>query len=197
MTVLQTARLTLRRFLPSDEKLLFDLDDDPQVMRYITGGSHTPRDVIRNQVLPLFIRESDDIQVCGFWAAEFRTEGRFIGWFCLRELQGLSGQASLGYRLCRDVWGQGLATEGARLLLERGFRVKKLDRILATTYEENGASIAVMQHLGMRFLREIQLDASDLAAADTSAQDPENIFPGKDVEYCIDRGIAEDLSYLG
>lgn len=187
MSSLHSERLNLRRFNFSDNAALFELDDDPAVMRFITGGSHTPEDTINKQILPLFIRESDDMDVCGFWAAELKTDGKFIGWFSLRELDGLPGQASLGYRLRREVWGQGLATEGARMLIERGFRVKSLDRIMATTYEENLPSIAVMRRLGMRFARAYQLSADELVNTDTSAQDPDTLFPGKDVEYSIAR----------
>lgn len=187
MPSLHSERLNLRRFNLSDKAALFELDDDPAVMRFITGGSHTPEDTINKQILPLFMRESDDVNVCGFWAAELKTDDQFIGWFCLRELYGLPGQASLGYRLRREIWGQGLATEGARTLIERGFRVKHLDRIMATTYEENRASIAVMRRLGMRFVRAYQLSADELVNTDTSAQDPDTLFPGKDVEYSIDR----------
>lgn len=180
---LQTRRMNLRRFQSGDADHLFDLDDDPEVMQFITGGANTPRHIIRGQVLPRFIREQDDAGVCGFWAAELRSDGRFAGWFTLRQLEGLPGQASLGYRLRREFWGQGIASEGARLLVDRGFLIGKLDRVIATTYEDNVASIAVMRRLGMQYCRAFLMSESALLELDTAAADPTNLFPGVDVEY--------------
>lgn len=182
-SVLSTNRLQLRRFTSLDAENLFALDADPEVMNFITGGSGTPRAVIEKQILPRFVREQDETGIFGFWAAELANH--FIGWFSLRRLDGLPEQAALGYRLRREVWGQGLATEGAQLLVERGFQLGNLSRIGATTYEENLASISVMKKLGMLFERRYQMDAAGIEAMDTAAADPSEVFPGADVEYVI------------
>jgi RimJ/RimL family protein N-acetyltransferase len=183
--VIGTERLSLRRFRPDDGASLELLDADPLVMRFITGGAATPREIIDRQILPRFIRERDDAGVLGFWAAEHTAA--FIGWFSLRAIDGLPGQASLGYRLCRAFWGRGLATEGATALLDRGFRIGLLDQVFATTYEDNRASIAVMKKLGMRFHRSFRMTTAGLASLDTAAAEPGEMFPGEDVEYVIDR----------
>jgi len=52
--VLETGRLVLRQFTMSDVDSLADLDADPDVMRFITGGLATPRDEIQDDVLPGF-----------------------------------------------------------------------------------------------------------------------------------------------
>jgi RimJ/RimL family protein N-acetyltransferase len=184
-TELSTDHLRLRRFTESDAEDLFNLDADPAVMRFITGGAGTPRETIERQILPRFIREQDQAGVFGFWAAE-QPDG-FVGWFSLRPIDGLPGDAALGYRLRQPSWGQGLATEVCRLLVDRGFRLGNLERIVATTYEDNLASIRVMQKLGMRFERRFHMDAASIAAMDTADADPANAFPGADVEYVIDR----------
>ena len=44
---LETERLVLRRFTEADVDNLCDLDSDPAVMRFLTGGTPTPRDAIR------------------------------------------------------------------------------------------------------------------------------------------------------
>jgi RimJ/RimL family protein N-acetyltransferase len=59
--------------------------------------------------------------------------------------------------------------------------------VFATTYEDNRASIAVMEKLGMRFHRRFRMNAAGLADLDTAAADPGEVFPGEDVEYVIDR----------
>ncbi|HEY2287945.1 MAG TPA: GNAT family N-acetyltransferase, partial [Streptosporangiaceae bacterium] len=52
---LETDRLVLRRFTPADADHLVELDGDPDVMHFITGGRATPRDEIENDVLPAFL----------------------------------------------------------------------------------------------------------------------------------------------
>lgn len=49
---LETGRLTLRRFTENDVGNLFDLNSDPEVMRCITGGRSTPREEIRDEIIP-------------------------------------------------------------------------------------------------------------------------------------------------
>jgi RimJ/RimL family protein N-acetyltransferase len=49
---LETNRLTLRRFTEADVDNLFELNSDPEVMRYITGGKPTPREEIRDDIIP-------------------------------------------------------------------------------------------------------------------------------------------------
>ena len=161
--------------MTDDAQALFDLDADPEVMRFITGGTGTPRAVVERQILPRFIREQDDAGIFGFWAAE--CSGVFAGWFSLRRTDGLPGEASLGYRLRRQFWGQGLATEGAGFLVDRGFRLGSLEKIIATTYEENLASIAVMTKLGLRFQRRFSAPAA--AGPVGVAQDDDGPPPGR------------------
>lgn len=61
--------------------------------------------------------------------------------------------AELGYRLRRDCWGQGLATEGAAALVDWGFRAAGYDRIVACAMAANHGSRRVMEKLGMRHVR--------------------------------------------
>ncbi|MGH2390760.1 MAG: GNAT family N-acetyltransferase [Chloroflexota bacterium] len=60
--LLETERLLLRRFTEDDVDNLFDLDSDPEVMRFLSGGKPTPRDVIQNETLPRFLRSSTRLE---------------------------------------------------------------------------------------------------------------------------------------
>ena len=53
--LLETERLILRRFTAADVDNLVDLDADPDVMHFITGGRPTSRDEIQNETLPTFL----------------------------------------------------------------------------------------------------------------------------------------------
>ncbi len=159
---LETERLVLRRFTEADVDDLFDLDGDPEVMRYLTGGRPTPRDVIRDDILPRFLRYYERFEGFGFWAAIERSTGEFLGWFHFRPPEG-SGldEVELGYRLKRSAWGKGYATEGARALIRKGFAELGVRRVFAQTMAVNTASRRVMEKAGLAHVRTFHEDWTD------------------------------------
>ncbi len=187
MTFWTTERMRLRRFAPTDLDNLVQLDSDPEVMRYLSGGAATPRHVIEREILPAFMRFESAELPCGVWAATEQDSQEFLGWFSLRLTHDSHRSAALGYRLQRAAWGQGYATEGVRALIDRTFRETTIPRIVATTYEENLASRRVMEKAGMRFIRAFRVTAADLADVETYAADPADIWEGEDVEYAVTR----------
>ena len=144
-SLLETERLRLRRFTPEDGAHLFALDNDPAVMRYINGGTPTPREGTRDQILPGFLRYNDANPGFGFWAAIEKATGDFVGWFVFRPTGGDPQEVALGYRFYKAAWGRGYATEGAAALIERGFGEWGVERVIAGTYEKNAASRRVMK----------------------------------------------------
>ena len=185
--LLKTERLRLRRFTPTDADHLYALDNNPEVMRYINGGTPTPRRVIETEILPGFMQVDGTNPAFGFWAAEAKETGRFLGWFCIRPLPKNPQHASLGYRLMPAAWGQGLATEGVRALIRKGFTGLGLTRVVATTYEENIASRRVMEKVGMTLVRRFRLTVDEVASSDTAHFDTVEIWDGDDVEYALDK----------
>lgn len=150
----ETERMLLRRFTESDVDNLVELDSDPEVMRYITGGTPTPRAEIVDDVLPAFLTYYRRVDGFGFWAAIDRAGGEFLGWFHLRPGPGHSGdEPELGYRLRRSAWGKGYATEGARALIDKAFRDLGASRVYAETMAVHTASRRVMEKAGMRRVR--------------------------------------------
>jgi len=69
--------------------------------------------------------------------------------------------AELGFGIRRDLWGQGLATEAARLIVDFGFQALGLHRVTAGHHPDNRASARVLHRLGMT--REGRLRESLLA----------------------------------
>ena len=151
---LETERLVLRRFTAVDVELLVELDGDPDVMHFITGGRLTPRDEIENDVLPAFLDYYARDAGFGFWAAIEKSTGRFVGWFHFRPAKDSPpGEIELGYRLLKSAWGRGYATEGARALVDKGFAELGVERVVAFTMVVNIASRRVMEKAGLRFVR--------------------------------------------
>lgn len=67
--LVETARLALCAFEVDDVDRLTELDGDPVVMQFITGGRTTPRSEIEDEVLPVFLSYYERFESYGFWAA--------------------------------------------------------------------------------------------------------------------------------
>ncbi|GAB4060217.1 GNAT family N-acetyltransferase [Catellatospora paridis] len=158
---LETSRLILRRFTADDVDALYDLDADPAVTRFINGGRPTPRAEIRDELLPRFLAQYDEVPGFGRWAAIEKATGAFLGWFALTAEPDEPGTAELGYRLRREAWGRGYATEGSRALVDNGFTELGMRRVTANTMTVNTGSRRVMEKTGLRFLRTFFLDWPD------------------------------------
>lgn len=185
---LGTDRLLLRRFTAEDEDHLYTLDNDPAVMRYINGGIPTPRTVIMEEILPGFLRYDPHHPGFGFWAAVLSHSGEFLGWFSFRPTGNREDEITLGFRLRQAAWGQGYATEGARALVDKGFRELGVQRVVATTYEDNLASRRVLEKVGLRLVRAFRLAPEDLLAVDTYHVDSLEVWDGYDLAYALEKG---------
>lgn len=150
-TYLETERLTLRRFTADEADLLIELDSDPAVMRYLSGGAPTAPELVRERHLPNIIAGYDKWGgKLGLFAAHERDGGAFIGWFILRpEPDGPLDEVELGYRLRRLAWGKGYATEGSRGLLAKAFTELGVRTVWAETMSVNLGSRNVMKKLDM------------------------------------------------
>lgn len=176
--LLETERLALREFTPADVGLLVELDSDPEVMHFITNGRPTSREEIENEVLPAFLAYHARTGYLGFWAIEKRTSGQFLGWFHLRPGEGhTDAEPELGYRLHQEAWGQGLATEGCRALIDHAFSEHPIERILAETMVAHTASRRVMEKCGLAPVRFFRADWPYAIPGDEHG----------DVEYAITR----------
>ncbi|MET9657514.1 GNAT family N-acetyltransferase [Streptomyces sp. NPDC006510] len=160
MTVfLETERLVLRPFADTDADGLLALDNDPDVMRFINGGKPTSYEAIQTQTLPRLLHAYPCFGTRGYWAAEEKATGAFLGWFEFRPLDDHSAAVvELGYRLNKAAWGKGYATEGSRALIRKGFTDLGVERITANTMTVNIRSRRVMEKAGLTFLRDFTGD---------------------------------------
>lgn len=169
--MLETDRLLLRGFTPHDLDDLVELDSDPEVVFFVTGGRVTPREEVESEVLPTFIAG-------GYWAATEKSSGDFIGWFHLRPGADCpADEPELGYRLRRCAWGRGYATEGSVALIDWAFSTLSARRVVAETMAVHWASRRVMEKAGMRLVREFVADWPDPIPGDEFG----------DVQYAVTR----------
>ncbi|KQS67056.1 GNAT family N-acetyltransferase [Modestobacter sp. Leaf380] len=156
-----TPRLRLRPVRPADGDDVVALHGDPEVMRHLGGGRPVPPARVRGLDLPRLLADYGPVPL-GCWAAEDRATDEFVGWFELRPMVGGSADAvELGYRLRRSAWGRGLATEGARALVDAVFTATDVDEVVATTMAVNTGSRRVMEKVGLTWRRTYTEESPD------------------------------------
>ena len=145
---LTTERLLLRGWRASDREPFAAMNADPEVMRHFPGVlDRAESDALVDRIGDHWRREG-----VGLWAVERNEDGRLLGFTGLSRMvfeAPFTPAIEVGWRLAREAWGQGYATEAARASLEYGFRELGLEEIVSFTVPANTRSRAVMERLGM------------------------------------------------
>jgi RimJ/RimL family protein N-acetyltransferase len=115
---------------------------------------HFPTLLSREESDEMVDRAKAHLEQHGFgpWAVELRESHQFIGYVSLYVPQfeaHFTPCVEIGWRLAKEHWGKGLATEGARALIRHGFEVQRLLELVSFTVPANLRSLRVMQKLGM------------------------------------------------
>ncbi|MBL7812832.1 MAG: GNAT family N-acetyltransferase [Bacteroidetes bacterium] len=147
---LESDNYLLREIVPEDEEGLWLLDSDPEVHRYLGNEPVTHIERIR-EVIALIRKQYQDYGI-GRWAVVHKASGTFVGWcglkFIVNAEEGQPGTYDLGYRLRREWWGKGIATECGKLCLDYGLNQLQLEQIFARAHTDNAGSNRVLQKLG-------------------------------------------------
>ncbi len=86
----------------------------------------------------------------GYWSIfSKQIPNRFLGWVLLIPYDAVGPEIEIGWRLTREAWGYGYATEAARPVTIYALRTLGLRKIVADIHPENTASIHVASRLGM------------------------------------------------
>lgn len=146
---IDSERLALRAFTKGDLDDLAALNSDPDVMRFF----------------PATMSPAESAEAMKRWNERLAKNG--IGMLCARERRdgsfvGIIGAQwvpypadftpaiEIGWRLAVSKWGRGLATEGARCVIDYVFATQDVDEVVAVAVLQNVASTAVMHRLGMQ-----------------------------------------------
>jgi RimJ/RimL family protein N-acetyltransferase len=151
MPEIETSRLRLRMFRPSDLDALASITGDAEVMKYLGTSGPRSREKTKNTI-DAILRHWDE-HGFGIWALDHRADGRLIGWCGLQMLEK-TPEVEVAYLLARAYWNQGLATEAAKASIEYGLNELKLERIVAIARPENVGSYRVMEKVGMKYERD-------------------------------------------
>lgn len=145
---LETERLYLRQWQASDFALFAEMNADPEVMKYFPKLlSATVSDVIANKCQQL-IKEKG----WGLWAVSLKENDTFIGFVGLNDTHAdmsFAPAVEIAWRLAKDCWGQGYATEAAQASLKFAFEELALNEVVSFTAVINKRSQLVMERIGM------------------------------------------------
>lgn len=172
-------RIALRDFTMQDLDAVHVYASDREVSRYMTWG---PNDrAATESFLRATLARAEASPRTVYEVAVLAASGALVGGAHIAILDATHRRGEIGYVLRRDVWGQGLGTEIARLLCRFGFEKLHLHRIEATCDPQNIASRRVLEKAGMRpegvrrddfFVRGVWRDSLLLATLESDPDAP-------------------------
>lgn len=144
--MIRTERLLLRRWRDADREPFAAMNADPAVVEHLQGPmSREGSDDFIDR-----IEQHWDEHGWGLWAVEVPEVAPFIGYVGLWPADYVEpGMVEVGWRLAREHWGHGYATEAARAALEYGFTDVGLAEIVSFTVPQNERSWRVMERIGL------------------------------------------------
>ncbi len=149
--IIETERLLLRTFTLEDAPLIYELNLDPEVIKYtldpIKDVEHAQQ-VLEQAILPQYALYNH-----GRWAVHVKPGLEFIGW-CGLKARPERNEIDLGYRLIKKAWGKGYATEAAHACIRYGFEKLNLRCITGRAMPQNLASLKVLGNCGMTYIGE-------------------------------------------
>ncbi|MDG1750362.1 MAG: GNAT family N-acetyltransferase [Thalassotalea sp.] len=158
MKIENSARLSYRLMDANDAELLFQLDQDPAVMKFISDGEVSSREKINNVFIPRMQAYRDADKGWGLWQINISETGEYIGWVLVRPMYFFSDNPEfdnleLGWRFFQSSWGKGYASEAAQQIKNSLSENKTYRAFSAIADEENLGSIGVMKNIGMSYLK--------------------------------------------
>jgi RimJ/RimL family protein N-acetyltransferase len=165
--VIESERLRLRPPSLEDAEALLAVYADRDVVRYIGGEPAELTDVQEGIRTWLARWEADGFSQL---VAVRRDDGRVLGCVSLhawdpetwsigtRAEIGPGAEIELGWKLARDVWGHGYATEGARAARDWALAELRPPRLISLIHPDNVRSLRVAARLGERYERDVVLE---------------------------------------
>ena len=151
----QSQRLGFRTWNKEDISLYAQMNADLQVME------HFPRTLTLAESTASAEKQINNFLEKGYcyFATDELKSGKFIGMIGISDKDfdsEFTPCADLGWRLAKEYWGKGYATEGAKRCLQYGFETLELPRIVSIAPKVNLPSIQVMKKIGMQFLQDFR-----------------------------------------
>jgi RimJ/RimL family protein N-acetyltransferase len=158
MKINNSVRLSYRLMSVDDAELLYQLDQDPEVMRFITDGQASSRESIDNVLVPRMQKYLNADKGWGLWQVNIAKTDDYIGWVLVRPMNFFSDapefdNLELGWRFFRSSWGNGFASEAAQHIKDALAARPEYKKFSAIADENNLGSIGVMKNIGMSYVK--------------------------------------------
>ncbi|MFT6148037.1 MAG: RimJ/RimL family protein N-acetyltransferase [Saprospiraceae bacterium] len=151
--IAETERLILRKIKLFDASAMFEMDSNPNVLKYLTIDKIKSIEVSKQHILNIQYQ----YEKCGVGrlAVVLKSTDEFIGWSGLKYIKepinNHKNIFDLGYRFLERHWGKGYATEAAQASLDYGFNTLNLKKIHAITMSDHTDSQSVLKKIGFQF----------------------------------------------
>lgn len=156
LNIKSSPRLSYRLMDMSDANLLYDVDQDPKVMTFISGGVPSSMALINSKIMPRLGAYLNPEKAWGIWQVNITESDEFIGWILVRPMDFFSDSPQfdnleLGWRFKSHSWGKGYATESAKHVMVEIALTMGIQKFCAIADPKNAASIKVMEKIGMQY----------------------------------------------
>jgi RimJ/RimL family protein N-acetyltransferase len=158
VVIVETQRLILGTWLPSDRDLFREINADPKVMEFFPfRRSYEEADTFLARLNGMLKEDG-----LGFYAIVLKETQEPMG-FCGLSRPNLPGvfpeqTVEIGWRLATRFWSNGYATEASSGILDWAFDAKNLDAVVSFAVEANQRSTGVMRRLGLHRIRDLDFD---------------------------------------
>lgn len=158
MHIENSVRLGYQLIDESDAEFLFQLDQDPDVMRYINGGKMTTREEIKTLSIPRLNSYKNLEKGWGLWKVTVLETQKEIGWILVRPMDFFSDKPlwhdiELGWRFFQSTWGKGYASEAA-IQVQKALAKRSENKCFsAVAMHGNDGSVGVMKKMGMEYIK--------------------------------------------
>jgi len=158
MEIKNSARLSYRLMDSADAELFYLLDQDPEVMKYLTDGEISSREHIKSVFIPRMEKYRDSNKGWGIWQVNIADSNEYIGWVLVRPMGFFSDSTEfnnleLGWRFFQKFWGKGYASEAAQQIKNVFALTPTYQAFSAIADEDNLGSIGVMKKIGMSYVK--------------------------------------------
>lgn len=164
--ILETERLTIREFIPSDSGFILQLLNSPGWLRYI-GDRNVRSEADAKNYLENGPMKSYRDNGYGLWLVALKESGKPIGMCGLIKRDYLEHR-DIGFAFLPEYTGKGYAEESAQAVIDYARNTLLLPVVAAITVPGNASSIKLLEKLGLRQQRMIELNSEQLLLFQTS-----------------------------
>lgn len=148
LPVLETGRLTLRPITMADAQDILEYASDSTLQRYTTWTTH--KTLADSETYIRAVQKCYRRQEPAPWGIVHKADNKLIGTMGFCHLAPKYQRGMVGYVLSPKYWGQGLATEALKEIINFGFSTLNLNRIEAICSNVNAPSSRVLEKAGMK-----------------------------------------------